>query len=58
MLIALALLALVAVVQAAVWIGRPGTPGGRRLAGVFLAPVAVLVLALALASMRAPQLWR
>jgi hypothetical protein len=47
-----ALVGLVAGVQAMVWIGRPGTPAGRRLIGVFTAPLAIVLLAVALAATR------
>jgi hypothetical protein len=51
-----ALVGLVAGVQAMVWIGQPSAPVGRRLIGVFTAPVAILLLAVALAATRVPSL--
>jgi len=46
----LALVGLIGTVQAVVWIGRPTVPAGRRLIGVFAAPLALVLLALALAA--------
>lgn len=51
-----ALVGLVAAVQAVVWIGQPSAPPGRRLIGVFAAPLAILMLAIALAVVRVPGL--
>jgi hypothetical protein len=44
----LALVGLIGLVQAVVWIGRPGAPAGRRVLGVFMAPLALWLMALAL----------
>ena len=52
----LAVVALIGLVQAAVWIGQPEGPAGRRVLGVFAAPVALLLLGLALAATRMPAL--
>ncbi len=52
----LALVALVGAVQAVVWIGQPRADAGRRLLGVFAAPLAVVLLAVALAATRVPGL--
>jgi hypothetical protein len=51
-----ALVGLVLLVQAVVWIGRPTTPAGRRLLGVFAAPLALLLMVIALAATRVPGL--
>jgi hypothetical protein len=52
----LAGVALVGLVQAVVWIGQPSAPAGRRLLGVFAAPVALLLLLVTLAATRIPGL--
>jgi hypothetical protein len=52
----LALVGLIGAVQAVVWIGQPSAPAGRRLLGVFAAPLALVLLVLALASTRVPGL--
>jgi hypothetical protein len=52
----LAGVALVGLVQAVVWIGQSSAPAGRRLLGVFAAPLALALLLVALASMRVPGL--
>lgn len=52
----LALIGLVGTVQAVVWIGRPSTPAGRRLIGVFAAPIALTLMVVALAATRVPGL--
>jgi hypothetical protein len=52
----LALIGLIGVVQTIVWIGRSSTPAGRRVLGVFAAPIAVIVLLLGLAGVRVPGL--
>ncbi|KIG12134.1 hypothetical protein DB30_01868 [Enhygromyxa salina] len=52
----LAGLALVGLVQAVVWIGQPRAPAGRRLLGVFAAPLALVLLVVALAATRVPAL--
>ncbi|PRQ06748.1 hypothetical protein [Enhygromyxa salina] len=52
----LAGLALVGLVQAVVWIGQPSAPAGRRLLGVFAAPVALVLLVVALVATRVPEL--
>lgn len=56
MRLVLALVALVTLVQAVVWIGGPQPSEARRKLGVFAAPLALLLLGLALAATRAPQL--
>ncbi|PRP91652.1 hypothetical protein ENSA5_53610 [Enhygromyxa salina] len=48
--------ALVGLVQAVVWIGQPSAPATRRLLGVFVAPAALMLLAIALAAVRVPAL--
>ena len=48
----LAVVALVGLVQAVVWIGQPSAPAGRRLLAVFAAPAALVLLAVALAATR------
>lgn len=48
--------ALVGLTQAVVWIGQPSAPAGRRVLGVFAAPLALVLLVLALAATRAPAL--
>lgn len=53
----LALVGLVGLVQAVVWIGQPSAPAGRRLLGVFAAPIALLLLVFALAAIRVPALF-
>lgn len=52
----LALIGLIGTVQAVVWIGQPSAPAGLRLLGVFAAPLALLLLAIALAATRVPGL--
>jgi hypothetical protein len=52
----LAGVALVGLVQAVVWIGQPSAPAGRRLLGVFAAPLALVLLVVALAATRVPGL--
>lgn len=52
----LALVGLVGTVQAVVWIGQPSAPAGRRLLGVFAAPLALALLVIALAATRVPAL--
>jgi hypothetical protein len=52
----LALIGLIGTVQAVVWIGQPSAPAGRRLLGVFAAPLALALLVLALAVTRVPAL--
>lgn len=52
----IAVVALVGLVQAVVWIGQPGAPAGRRVLAVFAAPLALVILAVALASTRVPAL--
>lgn len=52
----LAGVALVGLVQAVVWIGQPGAPAGRRLLGVFAAPLALVLLLVALTATRVPGL--
>ena len=56
MRLVVALIALVGLVQAVVWIGGPERSEARRKLGVFAAPVALLLLCLALAATRAPKL--
>jgi hypothetical protein len=51
-----ALIGLIGTVQAIVWIGQPSAPAGRRLLGVFAAPLALVLLVVALASTRVPGL--
>ena len=51
-----ALIALVGLVQTVVWIGQPSAPAGRRMVGVFVAPLCVVLLALAVAAARLPAL--
>jgi hypothetical protein len=53
----LVLVALVGLIQAVVWIGQPRAPAGRRLLGVFTAPLALLLLLVALTAVRVPGLW-
>jgi hypothetical protein len=53
----LAGVAFVGLVQAVVWIGQPSAPAGRRLLGVFAAPLALASLLVAVAAMRVPALW-
>lgn len=48
--------ALVGLVQAVVWVGQASAPPGRRVLAVFAAPLALLLLALALAAARVPEL--
>lgn len=52
----LALVGLIGTVQAVVWIGQPSAPAGRRLLGVFAAPLALGLLVIALAAVRVPGL--
>ena len=52
----LALVGLIGTVQAVVWIGQPSAPAGRRLLGVFAAPLALALLVIALAGVRVPGL--
>lgn len=52
----LALVGLVGTVQAVVWIGQPSAPAGRRLIGVFAAPLALALMVVALAATRVPGL--
>ncbi|HVI03530.1 MAG TPA: hypothetical protein VM869_32775 [Enhygromyxa sp.] len=52
----LALVGLIGTVQAVVWIGQPSAPAGRRLLGVFAAPLALALLVIALAAVRVPGL--
>jgi hypothetical protein len=52
----LALIGLIGTVQAVVWIGQPSAPAGRRLLGVFAAPLALALLVVALAATRVPGL--
>jgi|GEM_PF-2076212 len=47
---------LVGLVQACVWVGQADAVAGRRLFGVFAAPVFALGLAVALAGIRVPGL--
>ncbi len=54
---ALLVLALVGLVQSLAWIGGARASGGRRLLGVFLAPLALVVFVLALVSLRVPGVW-
>ncbi|MFO7564058.1 MAG: hypothetical protein R6X02_15535 [Enhygromyxa sp.] len=51
-----ALIGLIGTVQAVVWIGQPSAPASRRLLGVFAAPLALALLAIALAGTRVPGL--
>jgi hypothetical protein len=53
----LAVIALVGLVQAVVWIGQPTAAPGRRLLGVFAAPIALVLFAVALAGTRVPDLF-
>ena len=53
----LALVGLVGTVQAVVWIGQQSAPAGRRLLGVFAAPLALGLLILGLAATRMPALF-
>lgn len=48
----LAVVGLIGLVQSVVWIGQPSAPAGRRLLGVFAAPLALVVLVVALAVLR------
>lgn len=52
----LALAGLIGTVQAVAWIGQPSAPAGRRLLGVFAAPLALTLLVVALAATRVPGL--
>ncbi len=52
----LALVGLVGFVQAVVWIGQPSAPAGRRLLGVFAAPLALVLMVVAFAATRVPGL--
>ena len=52
----LALVGLIGTVQAVVWIGQASAPAGRRLLGVFMAPLALVLLVIALAATRVPGL--
>jgi hypothetical protein len=45
----LALVGLIGTVQAVVWIGQPRAPAELRLVGVFAAPLALVLLVIALA---------
>lgn len=56
MLWLLAGVAFVGLVQAVVWIGQPSAPAGRRLLGVFAAPIALVLMLVALAATRVPGL--
>jgi hypothetical protein len=47
---------LIGLIQAVVWIGQPSAAPGRRLLSVFAAPLALVLLAVALASARVPDL--
>ncbi|NVB39682.1 hypothetical protein G6O69_17700 [Pseudenhygromyxa sp. WMMC2535] len=53
---AIAILALIGLVQSAVWIGQASAPVGRRLLAVFLAPLAALTLVAALTAIRVDAL--
>jgi hypothetical protein len=52
----IALVCLVGLIQAVVWIGQPTAPASQRVLGVFAAPLAVVIFALALAATRVPAL--
>lgn len=52
----IALMCLVGLVQAVVWIGQPSAPAGRRVLGVLAAPLALVIFALALAATRVSAL--
>ena len=52
----LALLGLVGLVQAVVWVGSPTAAPGRRVLGVFAAPLALLLMSVALAATRVADL--
>ena len=52
----LALVGLIGTVQAVVWIGQPSAPAELRLVGVFAAPLALVLLVIALAATRLPGL--
>jgi hypothetical protein len=56
MRVLIAIVALVGLVQAVVWIGQASAPPGRRVLGVFAAPVAVVLFALALVATKLPGL--
>ena len=51
-----AAVALVGLVQAVVWLGQAKAPGSRRELGAFAAPIAFVLVCLALISMRMPAL--
>jgi hypothetical protein len=53
----LAVIALVGLVQAVVWIGQPSAAPSRRLLAVFAAPIALVLFAVALAATRVPDLF-
>lgn len=52
----LAFVGLIGLIQAVVWIGQPSAPAGRRVLGVFAAPLALLLMVVALAATRVPGL--